>query len=1117
MLNTENFPDLFSQDESFNSLLHFLKQKAPSGASLRGMAGSSPAVLAAAAVRKTNKPFLFLLTDKEAAAYFFNDLENLLGERDAAYETRNCFFFPSSYKSPFQSEEEDNGGILLRSEVINRLVSDGKKTIVVTYPEALCETVVSHKVLKKNLLTIHKGEQLSVDFLLEVLLEEGFERVDFVVEPGQFSIRGGIMDVFSFSNDHPFRIEIMGDQVESLRTFNTESQLSVELQEKISILPDIHAMSQENRNTEFLLKSMPPATIVWGENLELAADIIHEAFESGKIAAPRYIPAEELTREIHRHRLVEFHRPATARDEAFTFTFNFSPQPNFNKHIELLRSSLEENTSKGLRNIILCDTQKQAERIRTIFETIRESEDGILNFQHEIMLMTLHEGFIDHQHKVACYTDHQIFDRYHRYRIRDKFPGKQALSIKALYNLKPGDYVTHIDHGIGIFSGLEKIEVNGRLQEAIRLIYKNEDILYVSIHSLHRVSKYTGKEGVAPSLHRLGSGAWNKLKNKTRKKVKDIAQDLIALYAKRREQKGHAFSPDSYLQHELEASFMYEDTPDQEKATLDVKKDMESPCPMDRLICGDVGFGKTEVAIRAAFKAVTDSKQVAVLVPTTILALQHYYTFRERLRDFPCTIDYVSRFRTASQKRKTLQGAKEGSVDILIGTHRLLSKDVSFKDLGLLVVDEEQKFGVSSKEKLKQLRVNVDTLTLTATPIPRTLQFSLMGARDLSYINTPPPNRYPIITELHVFNEDLIREAVNYEISRSGQVFFVHNRVQNIAEVAETIRRNCPDARIAIGHGQLDGSQLEKVMVDFINGVYDVLVSTTIIESGLDIPNANTIIINNANHFGLSDLHQMRGRVGRTNRKAFCYLLSPPMSTLTEEARRRLKAIEEFSELGSGFNIAMRDLDIRGAGNLLGAEQSGFISEVGFDTYHKILDEAISELKENEFREVFSGSDKGSESTQEAEECQLETDLELMIPSDYVSNIEERLQLYKELDNIENEAQLQAFASKMKDRFGPLPEPVQGLLQAVRLRRKAQSIGFEKLILKTGKMIGYLPDSDRTGYYQGEVFGQILQYVQDHSRQSRIKEMNGHLSLTIQKVKTIGEALEIITNLSGSH
>ena len=1117
MLNTDKFLELFSQDESFNALLDFLKQKAPLGASLKGMAGSSPAVLAAAAVRKINKPFLFLLSDKEAAAYFFNDLENLLGERDTAYEKRNSFFFPSSYKSPFQSNEEDNGGILLRSEVINRLVSNGERTIVVTYPEALCENVVSQKVLKKNLLSIRKGEQLSVDFLLEVLLEEGFERVDFVVEPGQFSVRGGIIDVFSFSNDHPFRVEIMGDQVESLRTFNTESQLSLEIQEKISILPDIHAMSQETRHTEFLLNSMPSATVVWSENLELAADIVHEAFASDKIAEPRFIPAEELLREINRRLLVEFHKPAASRISDSSFTFNFSPQPNFNKHIELLRSNLEENTAKGLQNIILCDTQKQAERIRTIFETIRESEDGILTFQHEIMLMSLHEGFIDHQHKVACYTDHQIFDRYHRYRIRDKFPGKQALSIKALYNLKPGDYVTHIDHGIGIFSGLEKIEVNGRLQEAIRLIYKNEDILYVSIHSLHRVSKYTGKEGVAPSLHRLGSGAWSKLKNKTRKKVKDIARDLIALYAKRREQKGHAFSADSYLQHELEASFMYEDTPDQEKATLDVKKDMESPCPMDRLICGDVGFGKTEVAIRAAFKAVTDSKQVAVLVPTTILALQHYYTFRERLRDFPCTIDYVSRFRTAPQKKKTLQGVKDGSIDILIGTHRLLSKDVRFRDLGLLVVDEEQKFGVSSKEKLKQLRVNVDTLTLTATPIPRTLQFSLMGARDLSYINTPPPNRYPIITELHEFNEDLIRDTVNYEISRGGQVFFVHNRVQNIAEVAEIIRRNCPDARIAIGHGQLDGSQLEKVMVDFIHGAYDVLVSTTIIESGLDIPNANTIIINNANHFGLSDLHQMRGRVGRTNKKAFCYLLSPPMSTLTEEARRRLKAIEEFSELGSGFNIAMRDLDIRGAGNLLGAEQSGFISEVGFDTYHKILDEAISELKENEFREVFSGSGESAERENQVEECQLETDLELMIPSDYVSNIEERLQLYKELDNIETEAQLQAFAGKIEDRFGPLPDPAKGLLKVVRLRRKAQSIGFEKLILKTEKMIGYLPDSDRTGYYQSEVFGQILQYVQNHSRQSRIKEMNGHLSLTIKQVKTIEEALEIITDLSGFH
>ncbi len=1095
-----------------------MKAKDRVAARAEGLAGSSAAVIAAASTQKVSKSFLFLLPDKESAAYFFNDLENLLNERDKAYENRTTFFFPSSYKKPGRSEEEDKGGILLRAEVMNRLSTAESQTLIVSYPEAFAEKIISRKALKKNTFRVNKHDELSVDFLMEVLVDFGFERVDFVAEPGQFSIRGGIVDVFSFSNDYPFRIEIMGDETESLRTFNPENQLSVDMLGSVSILPDIHALeTAQEVSKESLLQSMPANTIVWSDDTALLLEVISAGFEEGRFHAEKYLLIEDVLDQLQACKLVEFRRVHLARDSQHHFVFDHQPQPNFNKHFELLMETLSANQHAGLQNILLFDTPKQVRRIQSIFETLTASQDELDDLAYESMLLSLHEGFTDKDNRVACYTDHQIFDRYHRYRLRDKFTGKQALSLKALHNLKPGDYVTHIDHGIGIFSGLEKIEVNGRLQEAIRLVYKNNDILYVSIHSLHRISRYAGKEGVTPSLHRLGSNAWSRLKNKTKKKVKDIAADLIRLYARRKAQKGHAFSPDTYMQHELEASFIFEDTPDQEKVTQDVKEDMEAPIPMDRLICGDVGFGKTEIAIRAAFKAVSDSKQVAVLVPTTILALQHYYTFSERLRDFPCKIDYVSRFRTNKEKKQALEEAKDGRVDILIGTHRLLSKDVEFKDLGLLVVDEEQKFGVSSKEKLKQLRVNVDTLTLTATPIPRTLQFSLMGARDLSFLNTPPRNRYPIITEVHVFNDALIKEAIEYEVSRGGQVFFVHNRVQNIREVAAIVQRSCPEVKIAVGHGQLEGSQLEKIMVDFIHGEYDVLISTTIIESGLDIPNANTIIINNAHHFGLSDLHQMRGRVGRTNKKAFCYLLSPPFSTLTDEARKRLKAIEEFSELGSGFNIAMRDLDIRGAGNMLGAEQSGFISEVGLETYHKILDEAITELREDEFRDVFT-----TEGDQQAErhtprDCQLETDLELMIPNDYVSNIEERLQLYKELDSIPDTERLQGFAARLRDRFGPMPEAVAGLLKAVHLRWLARQMGIHKIILKSGKMIAHLPEQENEAFYQSKDFGRILEYVQHHPRQSQVKEMDGHLAVTVRDVDSITQAMAVIKGLSGLH
>ncbi len=1120
VLNTDQFIRLFAEGKQIHSLKGFLNSDQARQACLEGMAGSSPAVIAAACWQDVKKPFLFVLSDKETAAYFFNDLENLLGEAGKNYENRNSFFFPASYKKPFHFDQEDKAGILLRAEVINRLAANDENIIVVSYPEALSEKVVSRQKISEKVLSISRGEKLSVDFIMELLIEYGFEHADFVVEPGQFSLRGGIIDVFSFSNDLPFRIEIMSDSIESLRSFDTETQLSVHILDQISILPDIQSMAKQTESREFILDSMPANTVIWSEDTALLIEVICNAMDEGLTDPASFADHKHIIDTFSKHVLIEFRRPLLAKNSEFIFRFNCSPQPNFNKQFRLLFTNLKRNERDGLKNIILFENQRQIERIATIFESLADPGERGENLYHQSMLLSLHEGFVDHAIGIACYTDHQIFDRYHRFRIRDKFPGKQAMSIKSLSNLKAGDFVTHIDYGIGIFSGLEKIEVNGRLQEAIRLIYKNNDILYVSIHSLHRIAKYAGKEGHIPTLHRLGSNAWSRLKNKTKKKVKDIANELIALYAKRKAQKGYAFSPDSYLQHELEASFIYEDTPDQEKATQDVKKDMETAHPMDRLICGDVGFGKTEVAIRAAFKAVTDSKQVAVLVPTTILALQHYYTFRDRLKDFPCNIDYVSRFRSASERKTAIKGANEGKVDILIGTHRLLSKDIQFKDLGLLIIDEEQKFGVAMKEKLRQLRVNIDTLTLTATPIPRTLQFSLMGARDLSYINTPPPNRYPIITEVHVFNEALIREAIMYEINRGGQVFFVHNRVHNIAEVASIIERNCPDVKIAIGHGQLEGSKLEKIMLDFINGEYDVLVSTTIIESGLDIPNANTIIINNAHHFGLSDLHQMRGRVGRTNKKAFCYLLSQPMLTLTDEARKRLKAIEEFSELGSGFNIAMRDLDIRGAGNLLGAEQSGFITELGFETYQKILDEAIAELKEKEFKELFTAEKNEKDDVAQLDghawDCQVETDLELMIPSDYVSNIEERLQLYKELDNIPDEGRLSAFRQKLVDRFGPVPDSTDGLLQVTSLRRLAKELGMQKILLKSGKMIAHLPDSEKTSYYQSKAFGNILAYAQMNPKRCLIRETNAHLVLNINGVESMDEAIHVVTTLSKS-
>jgi transcription-repair coupling factor (superfamily II helicase) len=1121
-----DFISKYKENDIVKDFTSVLKSADQQFITLSGMAGSAVSVIAAASFKTLARPFVFIMSSRESAAYLFNDIENLLEEKDLAYEKRSVFLFPSSYKKPYQTTEIDNANVLLRSEVINRLSAETKKFFVITYPEALPEKVVSRKVLKKNILTLHAAESTSVDFILELLIEYGFYRVDFVVEPGQFSLRGGIVDVFSYSNDFPYRIEIMGDQVESLRTFNPESQISIEKLEKITILPDLSLLAEKNEKEDFFT-ILPSHTLFWNDDVVLAkerisesfklAETVFEAFTSGiKHSSPDelFIDGEVFINKLATFSNVEFRRHFFTGQNTASFAFDFSPQPSFNKNFELLIRDLTEKSSLGFTNYLLSDNPRQLTRIHSIFETVAEEKNKEDFLKHETLNIALHEGFIDHHAKLLCYTDHQIFERYHRFRIRDKFPGKKALTLKEINNLQPGDYITHIDHGVGIFSGLEKIEVNGKLQEAIRLIYKGNDILYISIHSLHRISKYSGKDGTEPVLNRLGSPAWSNLKKKTKSRVKDIAKDLIRLYAERKAKQGYEFAPDTYLQNELEASFIYEDTPDQIKATADFKADMEKPYPMDRLICGDVGFGKTEVAIRAAFKAVTESKQVAILVPTTILALQHYHTFSERLKDFPCNIDYINRFRSAKQKTEILKKAADGTLDILIGTHRLVSGDVRFKDLGLLIIDEEQKFGVSTKEKLKKLKVNVDTLTLTATPIPRTLQFSLMGARDLSLINTPPQNRYPIVTELHVFNEELVRDAIMYEVSRGGQVFFIHNRVQNIEEVAGMIKRLCPDLRIAIGHGQMAGHKLEEVMVDFIDGHYDVLVATSIIESGLDIANANTIMINNPHHFGLSDLHQMRGRVGRTNKKAFCYLLTPPLTTLTEDARKRLSTIEEFSELGSGFNIAMRDLDLRGAGNLLGGEQSGFISEIGFEMYHKILDEAILELKQTEFKDHFA-DDESVQHDYEAH-CVLETDLQLLIPTHYVESTQERLNLYKDLDNLGKESQLDEFAENIKDRFGPVPPETQGLFMAIRLRWLAGKLGFEKIILKSGTFIGHFISNQESPFYSGETFPAIISFVQQNPRKCIIRETDQKLILTVKHIMSVEEAYEFLSKMKSS-
>ncbi|WP_438710450.1 transcription-repair coupling factor [Aquimarina muelleri] len=1077
---------------------------------LQGSIGSSLSFVIENSFKQAEKPFLCIFNDKEEAAYHLNDLEQLLGDK-------NVLFYPGSYRRPYQIEETDNANVLLRAEVLNRINSRKKPALIITYPDALFEKVVTRKELEKNTLKINLNDTLSLDFVNEVLFEYRFKRVDFVTEPGEFSVRGGIVDVFSFSNDEPYRIEFFGNEVDSIRTFDVETQLSTDQIKKISIIPNVENKAiQETR--ESFLKYISPDTIILAKDMDLISARIDKNFEKAqeafqtlskdiKHATPveLFATSQDLNKQLLGFTLIEIsNHPLTKAD--YAIKFDIKPQPSFNKQFDLLIQNLNENQEAGYKNYIFCVSEQQAKRFHDIFD------DADLDVkQYETVVFSAFQGFTDHDLKIACYTDHQIFERYHKFHLKNGYAKKQAITLKELTNLEVGDYVTHIDHGIGKFGGLQKIDVDGKKQEAIKLIYGERDVLYLSIHSLHKITKYNGKDGKPPQVYKLGSKAWKTLKEKTKSRVKHIAFNLIQLYAKRRLQKGFQYHPDSYMQHELEASFIYEDTPDQSTATEAVKADMESERPMDRLICGDVGFGKTEVAIRAAFKAVDNGKQVAILVPTTILAFQHAKTFRERLKDFPVTVDYLNRFRSAKQKKETLEGLAAGKVDIIIGTHQLVNKNVQFKDLGLLIIDEEQKFGVSVKDKLKTIKENVDTLTLTATPIPRTLQFSLMAARDLSTITTPPPNRYPIETNVIRFNEETIRDAVSYEIQRGGQVFFIHNRIENIKEVAGMVQRLVPDAKIGIGHGQMEGKKLESLMLSFMNGEFDVLVSTTIIESGLDVPNANTIFINNANNFGVSDLHQMRGRVGRSNKKAFCYFITPPYSAMTEDARKRITALEQFSDLGSGLNIAMKDLEIRGAGDLLGGEQSGFINEIGFETYQKILSEAIEELKENEFAELYKDDKKEKVYLKDT---QIDTDFELLFPDDYINNITERLNLYTELNSIKKEEELQAYQKRLVDRFGELPDPAADLLNSVRIKWIATSIGLEKVILKQNKLIGYFISDQQSGFYQSPTFSKVLQFVQQNPAVCKMKEKNTRnglrLLLTFENIASIDKALHVL-------
>lgn len=1093
-----------------------------------------------------NLNHLIVLNDSEEAAYFHNTIENLTSALD-------LFYFPSSFKNRKNFRLLNSSHIMLRTEMLTKLSQGGNKKIIITYPEALFEKVVLPKTLSSNIISIKANDTINLDSLMELFVMYGFVRTDFVYEPGQFALRGGILDIYSFGNEKPYRVELFGNEVDSIRIFDPETQLSERKLLQVSIIPNVETQFDSGEKVT-LFEFLPENTIVWLKDWDVIKEKIevqeedlgmflerlkvrgegqkeeeHEDEDETKILKEvkleDFVPAATIERQIQQRTIVEFGYKAhfserstvdsqQKEQESSSSTMDYGPstidfstktQPSFNRQFDLLIKDLKAHEENDFSIYLFAEQAKQLERLHSIFKDLNTE----INFVP--VPTSIHEGFIDADLKVVCYTDHQIFQRYHKYRVKQAFNKNKALTLKTLRDLQPGDFVTHIDHGVGRYSGLQKLEVNGKMQEAVRIIYKDSDILYVNINSLHKISKFTGKDGTEPKINKLGSDVWNKLKEKTKAKVKEIAFDLIKLYAQRKASQGFAHSPDNYLQTELEASFIYEDTPDQAKAVEDVKKDMESPAPMDRLVCGDVGFGKTEVAIRAAFKSVVDGKQAAVLVPTTILAYQHYQTFKERFKDFPVTVDYINRFKSSKEKKETLQKLAEGKVDIIVGTHGLLGKDAKFKDLGIMIIDEEQKFGVAHKEKLKLLKTNVDSLTLTATPIPRTLHFSLMGARDLSIINTPPPNRQPIQTEVHVFNTDFIRDAIYYETERGGQVFFIHNRVQGLSEMAGIIQSQCPDLSISFAHGQMEGDQLEERILDFIDKKYDVLVCTNIVESGVDISNVNTIIINNAHHFGLSDLHQLRGRVGRSNKKAFCYLLAPPMSTLPTDSRKRLQTLEQFSDLGSGFQIAMRDLDIRGAGNLLGGEQSGFMAEIGFEMYQKILEEAVRELKRTSFKELFK--DEISKQDDFVSDCTIDTDLEILIPDSYVESITERLSLYTRLDNCEKEETLAAFHAEMIDRFGPIPNEVEDLFTTVRCRWLAVELGFEKMSLKENIMRCYFVNKNDSPYFESDTFKNILDFLQKGTNKGKLKQVAKNFLLVVDDVKQMLEMLRFLQQM----
>jgi len=1097
---------LYAQHPQVNALVGWAKSS-ESNLKISGLSGSSYALILASFFKTNPHNQIIVLNDADDAAYLYNDLKQILSPDEV-------YYFPSSYKKAIKLSQLDASNEILRTEVLNRLANNSLPCLVFCSPESLMHKVISAQGMKTHMLKLKTGESLSIDFLSDMLLEYGFQRVDFVYEPGQYSIRGSIVDIFSYAYELPYRCDFFGDEIESIRIFDIETQLSKEKRIEIEIIPDLLRDTKSPHVSIF--DFIPKNSLLSFSDVTFIRDRMNQLYDEALVKANegeqktpdlhhRRITGDDFLEQIIPFRKIELGEKSHYRSKNL-IQFNTSTQPIFHKNFDLIADNLKKFQSDGYKIYVLSDSVKQTDRIASIFD------DRGDNIHFQAVKDTLHEGFIDHDLSILCYTDHQVFDRFHKYQLRtDKTrQGKVVLTLKELNQLGIGDYMVHVDHGVGTFGGLVHTNINGKMQEMVKLIYKDDDIIFVSIHALHRISKYKGKEGEAPRINKLGSGAWERLKERTKSKVKDIARELIKLYAKRKAEQGFAYSPDTYMQQELEASFIYEDTPDQVKATEDVKKDMEKELPMDRLVCGDVGFGKTEIAIRGAFKAVADNKQVAVLVPTTVLALQHYHTFKDRLKDFPCTVEYLSRARNTMQTKEVLERLAKGEVDIVIGTHKLVGKNVKFKDLGLLIIDEEQKFGVTVKEKLKQMKVNVDTMTMTATPIPRTLQFSLMGARDLSIINTPPPNRYPVQTEIHLYDEDVIREAIQIEMNRNGQVFFVNNRIQSIYAIEAMIRRIVPGVRVAVGHGQMPPDKLEEIIVDFIDYEYDVLVATTIIESGIDIPNVNTIIINNAQNFGLSDLHQLRGRVGRSNRKAYCYLITPELSLLTPEARRRLHAIETFTELGSGFNIAMQDLDIRGAGNMLGAEQSGFIADLGYETYQRILNEAIHELKDEEFADLYADEKAADESSQAyVSDCQIDSDMELLFPNEYIENVSERITLYRDLDSITNEAGLVDFEKQIEDRFGKIPEKGKCLLNVVRLRWIAMRYGTEKLVLKNEKMILFLVANPQSTYYKSENFGNILQYMTRHPRQCQLREQNGRRSVVFSDVKTVERGIAI--------